>query len=121
MTIGQFLLAPNLFSYLNEVLHPQTPEPPGMRSLPPGILGATATGGGFRATPVVDTYDELILIGISMEALLWAFLGGWAARYFASGPDGVLASRVAPVAKGPEPPEAVRRETPRAGGSSPAV
>jgi hypothetical protein len=90
MNIGQFLLAPNLFEYLDEVLHGNAPQmggsTTGLRTVPAEILGALATGGGFggNAYNAVDASD-LQRIGMAMEALLWAFLGGWVACYFASG------------------------------------
>ena len=59
-----------------------------MQSVPPWMLGATATGGGFGGGVSADDFSELVRIGIAMEALLWAFLGGWIAHYFASGRDG---------------------------------
>ncbi len=96
---GQFLLAPNLFEYLDEVLHPDPPEASGMQSVAPfGILGAMATGGGGGPVAGVDDFSEIVRIGMAMEALLWALLGGWAARFFASGRDGSLNSRVAAAA-----------------------
>jgi hypothetical protein len=83
--VGQFLLAPNLFSYLEEILHPESPGG-GMQSIPPALLGAAAQGGGFGGGPGgVEGFSDFIRIGVMMEALLWAFLGGWAAIYFASG------------------------------------
>ena len=44
-------------------------------------------GGGFGGAGGVSGLTDFARIGTSMEALLWAFLGGWAARYFASGRD----------------------------------
>src|SRR4051812_22925013 len=40
--IGQYLLAPNLFDQLEELLHPRTPTLDGMQSVPLGVIGATA-------------------------------------------------------------------------------
>jgi hypothetical protein len=118
---GQFLLAPNLFEYLEEVLHAEPPAPRGMQSVAPfQILGAMATGGGFGGPAGVDGFSELVRIGMAMEALLWAFLGGWVARYFASGPDGALASRVAAAAGGPGVREEGRGDATPSRGSGPA-
>jgi hypothetical protein len=40
----------------------------------------------MAATPPVKLVDPQVFlrIGVALEALLWAFLGGWVARYFAS-------------------------------------
>jgi hypothetical protein len=89
--VGRFLLAPNLFVYLEELLHADSPGGSGLQSLPLGILGATATGGGlgggFGGGSGVGDLSDFVRIGLAMEALLWAFLGGWVACYFASGRD----------------------------------
>jgi hypothetical protein len=90
---GRFLLAPNLFEYLDEVLHPEPAAGGGMQSVPVELLGATATGGGFGgnvASSSVQDFSAFVRIGMAMEALLWAFLGGWAACHFASGRDNEL-------------------------------
>ncbi len=73
----------------------------GMMSGMGGMMGMGGTGGGFRnmmgglggppgPPPVLPTVDPpvFVRIGMGLEALLWAFLGGWAARYFASGRSG---------------------------------
>jgi hypothetical protein len=89
--VGRFLLAPNLFAYLEEILHADSPGPSGLQSLPVGLLGAAATAGGFGGLPPAESVEELSdfqRIGLAMEALLWAFLGGWVACYFASGRNG---------------------------------
>src|SRR3954467_12164122 len=83
--IGQYLLAPNLFEQLEEILHPVTATLDSMQSVPLGLIGATASGGGFGGAGGVSGLTDFVRIGTSMEALFWAFLGGWAARYFASG------------------------------------
>jgi hypothetical protein len=85
--VGQFLLAPNLFAYLEEVLHANS-QGGGLQSLPLGMLGAVATGGGFSGPTGIDDISDCVRIGIAIEALLWASLGGYAARYFASGLGG---------------------------------
>jgi hypothetical protein len=87
--IGRFLLAPNLFEQLEAVLHPASGGGGGLQSVPLGVIGASATGGGFGGAAGVQGVSDFVRIGTSMEALLWAFLGGWSARYFASGRDGV--------------------------------
>ncbi len=86
--VGTFLLAPNLFPALEEVLHAE-PNPPGggMQSLPPYAISLAATAGAFGGGGNPADRSDFERIGIALEALLWAFLGGWAARYFASGRD----------------------------------
>jgi hypothetical protein len=42
--VGRFLLAPKLFPYLGEVLDVNDPGGGGLQSVPPGALGAAATG-----------------------------------------------------------------------------
>jgi hypothetical protein len=85
--VGPYLLAPQLFPYLAEVLDSNAQGGGGLQSVPVGTFGAAATGGAFvggvggaggRYLP------DFIRIGVAIEALLWAFLGGWVARYFAS-------------------------------------
>ena len=46
--------------------------------------------------------QNFVRIGLAMEALLWAFLGGWAACYFASGRDEASNSHAAGPAGPPE-------------------
>jgi hypothetical protein len=102
--VGRFLLAPNLFAYLEEVLHPEPQG--GLQSLPLEILGATATGGAFSGGvgggASVEDLSDFVRIGLAMEALLWAFLGGWVACYFASGRDREETPQVATSAGAPE-------------------
>jgi hypothetical protein len=107
--VGQFLLAPTLFAYLYELLQTDSQGGGGLQSLPLEILGATATGGGFgggMAGPLVVSVLEFQRIGVALEALLWAFLGGWVACYFASGRDRATHSD---VAGRQGPPEAQRQ------------
>jgi hypothetical protein len=88
--VGRFLLAPNLFDYLAEVLHAQGQGGTGggLASLPVEVLGSLATAGGFGGGTVLNVnMTDFEAIGKAMEALLWAFLGGWVACYFASGQD----------------------------------
>lgn len=104
---GPLLLSPNLFDELYDRIH--IPEDlknaKGMaatgnilsESVPAGSGGMGMMGGGFRmmggggggtpATPPVKLVDPQVFlrIGVALEALLWALLGGWVARYFASG------------------------------------
>jgi hypothetical protein len=86
--VGLYLLGPNLFQYLAEVLQPAPPGGSefgggGFQSVPVELLGTTATGGRFGAfvgsPPNLAEYKR---IGVSLEALLWAFTGGWVACYF---------------------------------------
>jgi energy-coupling factor transporter transmembrane protein EcfT len=78
--VGQFLLAPNLFEMLEQVLHSESGT---LMSL--GGFRSMALGGFSGATSQVADFSPLVRIGVALEALLWAYLGGWAARYFASG------------------------------------
>jgi hypothetical protein len=83
--IGPYLLSPNLFAYLAEVLQPAPPTGGGgFQSVPATKLYAVLIGGGFGGAPVLNI-AEYRRIGTSLEALLWAFAGGWVACYFASG------------------------------------
>ena len=112
---GAGLVGPALFAYVGEIVHPDpaapgtvipagpndlSPMPPsGLQSLPPGATSAGAVGGGFGggAGPLVSNADartRVVKIGIALEALLWAFLGGWIARYFASGPEGSMGAEL---------------------------
>jgi len=104
--VGRFLLAPNVFAYLEEVLHSDSQGGSGLQSLPLGIFGATATGGGFAGGlggwSGVQNLSDFARIGLAMEALLWAFLGGWVACYFASGRDGGNNPHVAGPVGAPE-------------------
>ena len=100
--VGVHLLAPNLFVVLAEFLHSE-PAGSGLQSLPVGMLGATSTAGGFGGTGVVGPQNifEMRRIGVSLEALLWAFLGGWVACYFASRRErGSTSTVAAPEAEG---------------------
>jgi hypothetical protein len=91
MHVGHRLLAPNLFPFLAEVLHAENQGGAGggLRNLPIGeVLGLGAVGGGFGGGPGVSVdLDDFVQIGSAIEALLWAFLGGWVACYFASGQE----------------------------------
>lgn len=96
--IGAALLGPNLFEALAVVLHPDpqaggggiptSPAPGGFgggfRSVPVEMLAATGTGGGFGGGAWSPRVREFKRIGVSLEALLWAFAGGWVACYFAT-------------------------------------
>jgi hypothetical protein len=94
--VGRFLLAPNLFDYLEEVLAAGAAGRRGMQSVPLGTLLAAATGGGFGGGPAASVTDlsDFVRIGVSIEALLWAILGGRVASYFASGRNGENAAPV---------------------------
>jgi hypothetical protein len=89
--IGDALLSPNMFRYVADIVQPDPTPPGGLQSLPPAVVGANAVGGGFTAGfAAMNGRANVIRIGTALEALLWAFLGGWVARYFASGPEGAL-------------------------------
>lgn len=80
--VGQFLLAPNLFAMLEENLHPDGTEMAarvGVQSV------ALFWAGGAASAMRVYEVSPFQRIGFALEALLWAYLGGWVARYFASG------------------------------------
>ncbi len=82
---GPYLLGPQLFAYLDELLASEASGGSALQSVPVGLAGVAATGGGFGggAPTVVRHIEEFIRIGVSLEALLWAFAGGWVACYFA--------------------------------------
>jgi hypothetical protein len=109
---------------------PVSPAPPSPAS--PPIGGDPSQGNGFPGTapigmvpglgfpptpapvpasvPILGPFpSERVRIGMAMEALLWAFVGGWVARYFASGTDDARASAIAatatPVCETGSPPE----------------
>jgi hypothetical protein len=86
--IGRLLLGPNLFAYLGELLHAGFVGggAGGFRSVPVAALGASATGGGIGGGWPFDDMHAM-RIGISLEALFWAFAGGWVACYFAARRD----------------------------------
>jgi len=88
--VGVTLLAPNLFESLHEVLRSTAQPAGGLQSVPVGPSGAAMTGGGFGGgggAPPFGFLPDFIRIGVSIEALLWALLGGWVACRFASGPE----------------------------------
>lgn len=121
--LGPYLLAPNLFEELYDRIHiPDevrnakgfTPAMRGMRGdgAPAGSgFSGMGMGGGFRmmagfggpAAPGPTLADPLVFdrIGMALEALIWAFLGGWMARYFAAG----RVARPMPDAATPATPE----------------
>ncbi|MDB5353412.1 MAG: hypothetical protein JWN86_4659 [Planctomycetota bacterium] len=85
-----FLLAPNLSASLFEILHPEEAAGAGMGGMGNmgggmggGMRNMPLAGGGAPPTSAIDL-TAFTLIGTALEALLWAFLGGWTARYFAS-------------------------------------
>ena len=84
LKVGRFLLAPPLFRYLADVLHSDPGD--GLQSVPVLELSAMATGGGFGGRPGagLPNLPAFVRIGVAIEALLWAFLGGWVACYFAA-------------------------------------
>ena len=95
----------------------------GFRSVPvdPIALAATTSGGfpsptNTGATPqkspyAIPNFAAFQRIGTALEALIWATLGGWAARYFAARRGGldpmptVLVARPMPVDRGGGPPD----------------
>lgn len=93
--VGQFLLAKNLFEALEKVLHPEGSVAivslGGFRSM------TLSAGGGMSA----GRLSPLQRIGAALEVLLWAYLGGWAARYFASGRPAEVVSLTASTPAGP--------------------
>jgi len=108
--IGRNLFGPILSWAIYQVVH-EEPQGMGFQSVPLGPIGAAATagGGGGAAGPILPDPANLRRTAIAIEALLWAFLGGWAALYFASGKDGCLgeAGVVTPPADGvPSPASA---------------
>jgi hypothetical protein len=87
VAIGSRMLAPTLFAYIAELLHGEAKAGGGggLQSAPVHAMKTWALAGGFGGGTV--SYEHLtnsVQIGIAMEALLWAFLGGRVACYFAS-------------------------------------
>jgi hypothetical protein len=87
--VGHRLLAPKLFPYLAEVLHVegQGGSNGGLQSVSVALLATWTSAGGFGGGAASVDLEDFVQIGTAIEALLWAFLGGWVACYFASGPD----------------------------------
>lgn len=111
--VGRHLLAPNLPDALLEVLQPAPPGGGGLQSVPVGMSGASIAGGGFGGGGAGGipfwTHVNVLRICKSIEALLWAVLGGSVACYFASGRDRRRQRQGAP------PTTAARPNTPPAG------
>ncbi len=99
LVVRHYLLAPNLADVLFEVIHPDEASERGSVSGIGGFMGMGGMGGGMgggmrnmaiggvaAGPPSPTTASPLAItqIVICLEALLWAYLGGWAARYFAS-------------------------------------
>ena len=75
---GPYLLAPNLFQYLLDILH-------GEPAVSPGGFQSLAMSGGSPSPPAFTiNYLAFRRIGVGLEALLWASLGGWVACGFAA-------------------------------------
>ena len=81
--VGQFLLAKNLFDVIDQALHREESVAIVSKG---GFRSMALFGGGTSANRPSDL-TPVQRIGSALEALLWAYLGGWAARYFASGRD----------------------------------
>lgn len=84
--IGAHLLGPNLVPYIATLVHPAAPDGGGggLQSVPVAMLATTTTGGGFGGGGMPwSLLTEFKRIGTSLEALLWAFAGGWVACFFA--------------------------------------
>jgi hypothetical protein len=86
-------MAPNLLPVIEERLNAEPGGQGAFMSISPGLLARLVPGGGFGGGSGLAAQSSLVLIGVALEALLWAYLGGWAACYFASGPDGALTRR----------------------------
>jgi hypothetical protein len=56
-----------------------------MQSVPVSMIAAASTGGAFGGGAGMQATSDFVRIGMALEALLWAYLGGWVACYFASG------------------------------------
>jgi hypothetical protein len=85
LNVGHFFVGPNLFAYLEELFHAEPPAG-GLQSVPVAVLGAAATGGGMGG-PAAGFINPApcVRLGVAIEALAWAALGGRAATFFASG------------------------------------
>jgi hypothetical protein len=104
--VGDGLFGPNLFEYFGDIVHPDPAAPGGLQNVSPGVFGVGSVGGGFGGGATVgftnaDVRARVVRIGIALEALLWAFLGGWVARYFASGTDEAFAQREVGMGQSP--------------------
>jgi hypothetical protein len=120
---GPQLLGSKLFTQLFPILHPNAANAGmmgmgGMGMGGMGGMGGGGMGGGFRqiamggmgmvgmggAAPAPGTFvylQDFTQIGQSLEALIWAFLGGWAATYLSRGREPAPAETV----REPRPPE----------------
>jgi hypothetical protein len=89
--IGRSLWGPNLSWAIYQAIHEQA-QAGGFQSVPIGPIGAAITtgGGGGVSGPILPDPANLRRTAIAIEALFWAFLGGWTALYFASGKEGCL-------------------------------
>ncbi|WP_165073743.1 hypothetical protein [Paludisphaera rhizosphaerae] len=100
--VSRYLFGSRLSQAIYDAIHAEAPAPGGggFQSVPIGPLAAGAAaggggGGGGRAMggAAAPNPADLDRVAIAIEALLWAFLGGWAALYFASGEDGCLGEK----------------------------
>lgn len=89
-TIGVHLLGPNLLADVARLAHPAVPDGGyggGFQSVPVEMLATTTTGGGFGGGMMPRPWFQYLpayrCIGSSLEALVWAFAGGWVACFFA--------------------------------------
>ena len=126
------------WAVVTNYIYQQIDEGPAGSGMEP--VGPTGFGGGFRSVPVdpialvattaggianpkqagstpqkspyaIPNFEAFQRIGTALEALIWATLGGWAARYFAARRGGLdppptaLAARPLPVDRGVVPPD----------------
>lgn len=133
--VGSNLLAPCLYEPLQQWLHPDGNgsnaatgpgtaqflvtygSPSGFRNMamPSGVggmgsLGGAMMGGGMGgggALGMGGAQIPYLQILWALEALIWAYLGGWSARYFASGRREERGRSPRPVAV-PDVPEEIR-------------
>ena len=112
--VSRFLFGPRLSRAIYDAVHAE-PAAGGFQSVPVGPLssGLAAGGGVAMGGPAAPDPADLGRIAVAIEALLWAYLGGWAALYFASGRDGRLGAE--PTGSMTSPGS----ETPRASAAPP--
>jgi hypothetical protein len=82
--VGQSFLGPQFLASLEQLLHAEVPAG-GLQSVPVEMFGVAATGGGFGGGagpgPTLINPYPCIQIGVALEAMIWAALGGYAATF----------------------------------------
>jgi hypothetical protein len=128
--VGQYLLAPQLFGWLstNREAFGWPEEALRLRGVETGngtLVASRGFGSSLRLMMAGGSSPSLPLNGsepphrivIALEGLLWAYLGGWTARIFASGrsPRTISETGRSTPSSGPEVVTKVEREQPPEG------